>query len=135
MSCSGGTDNQGNHYVVQRLMTTKYPLAPILMQLTTLLARRGLWLDLDWVPRLENQPADDLTNSDFSRFDMAKRIPFHWSELPCDVLSALLLEGKAFEAEIELRKKSKVLLGLPPSARRFKKRRKITVWAADEDIL
>ena len=135
MRCSGGTDNQGNSFVVQKLMTTKYPLAPILMQLTTLLARRGLWLELDWVPREDNQPADDLTNSEFGRFDLSKRIPFHWSKLPCDVLSSLLQEGKSFEAEMKLRKRSKTQPDLHHSARRFRKRRKASVWAAGEDLL
>jgi len=43
----GITDNQGNGFIVQKLLTTKWPGAAVLMQLSEVLMRRGLWLELD----------------------------------------------------------------------------------------
>ena len=61
---TGGTDNQGNAYIVQKMLTTKMPVAAILMQLATDLHQAGLWLELNWLPREENTEADALTNGD-----------------------------------------------------------------------
>ena len=60
--CSGATDNQSNSYAVKRYMTTKQPLAAVLMQLATELSSRRMWLDLRWTPRELNTEADNITN-------------------------------------------------------------------------
>jgi hypothetical protein len=130
MSCTGATDNQGNSFVVQRLMTTKYPLAPILMELTSLLASKGLWLDLAWCPREENTLADQLTNSDFTSFSLSNRMPFAWADLPSAIMSDLLEAGQSYMAEMELRKSDKKRNG-GPSTRPYRKRKKVrTEWAS-----
>ena len=95
--CGGDTDNKGNSYVVQKLMTTKLPLLAVLMQLSVMLSDRNVWLNLNWVGRLFNVEADALTNSDFSLFDEARRIPVVWSELPLDIMNDMLAVGLAFE--------------------------------------
>ena len=41
VSFNCGTDNQGNMYLVDRLLTTKYPLGVILIELCHRLAIRG----------------------------------------------------------------------------------------------
>ena len=56
------------------MLTTKMPGAAVLMQLSTILADRNLWLDLQWKERSLNQEADDLTNDVFDRLDMKNRI-------------------------------------------------------------
>ena len=58
----GRTDNKGNSHVVAKLLTTKFPLCAVLMQLTSDLGTRGVDLDLAWIPREENILADELSN-------------------------------------------------------------------------
>ena len=67
--CSAGTDNKGNSHVVARLLTTRFPLAAFLMELAMHLQMVGANLELYWLPRLQNQEADALTNNDLTRFD------------------------------------------------------------------
>eukprot|EP00439_Symbiodinium_sp_Y106_P009019 s10395_g1.t1 len=62
---SGGTDNQGNSYAVSKLMSTKFPLPLLLMELSETLRKGEQCLELSWVPREKNQWADDLTNQKF----------------------------------------------------------------------
>ena len=123
--CTGLTDNLGNAYVVQRLLTTKMPLAAVLMQLATMLSERALWLNLTWTAREFNTEADQLTNEDFSGFDLALRIPVVWAELPFHVLSDVLAQGESFAAEIEAKKAAKKLeasAALCPGLRKRKRR-------------
>ena len=72
LSCA--TDNLGNTFLFDRLLTTKYPPGVILMEVAHQCQRKGLALRANWVPRLENQEADDLTNLEFKRFDVKKRL-------------------------------------------------------------
>ena len=57
-----GTDNQGNHFLLDKLMTTKFPLGVVLMELACQLSLRRACLHARWIPRLENEEADALTN-------------------------------------------------------------------------
>ena len=45
----GITDNQGNSFLLNKMMSTKFPLNVILMQAATTLETSGHWLDLTWV--------------------------------------------------------------------------------------
>ena len=42
MSLSGLTDNKGNTFVLAKMLSTKYPLALVLMQLSVLLSEKRL---------------------------------------------------------------------------------------------
>ena len=124
--CSGITaltDNLGNSYVTKKLMTTKMPLSAVLMQLTTTLARKGLWLDLTWCPREENVLADELTNEDFTHFSEELRMPLTWGQVPTDVMAKLLEAMKGFSEEIQNRKQQRT-----PRTTGRKKRRIKEVW-------
>jgi hypothetical protein len=125
MRCRGHTDNIGNSYVVAKLLTTKFPLAAVLMQLATTLAERDLWLELQWVPREENTEADALTNSEFKGFDPGKRCHLVWSDIPKDVLAELVNLGEKFASELELRKEAKRSLNQTGTGTRRKKKRKL----------
>eukprot|EP00971_Amphidinium_carterae_P137827 2731561-Amphidinium_carterae.1 len=61
---SAMTCNKGNAFVMHKLLTTKLPLALLVMQLARLLDRRRVRLDLIWTPREKNALADALTNED-----------------------------------------------------------------------
>ena len=48
---------------------------------------RGARLDLHWVPRDQNQLADQLTHEDFRGFSMDRRVPVDIEKLPFLVLA------------------------------------------------
>ena len=101
LTLSCGTDNQGNSYLLDRMLTTKYPLGVVLMELAHQMRLRRLILRAKWLPRLQNEEADALTNLDFRHFDPSKRIPVEIEDLKFGVLNALFEEGEAYVSELE----------------------------------
>ena len=95
-----GTDNQGNSFLLDKLMTTKYPLGIVLMELACQLGRRRAALHARWIPRLQNEEADALTNDDFRHFSMAMRIPVDLNALPFVVMKELFEVGDAYVEEV-----------------------------------
>ena len=87
--------------MLDRLITTKYPLALILIELAWQSAKRRVALRAEWVPRLQNEEADDLTNGKFDKFDPAKRIEVDLERLQFGILDKLLASGEAYHAEVE----------------------------------
>ena len=74
MALQGSTDNAGNTFAVTRLMTSKFPFIVILAELAAQLRKRAMALDLQWVPRDQNEEADALTNGAFGSLDPQRRI-------------------------------------------------------------
>ena len=52
-----GTDNQGNMFLLDKLLTTKYPLGVVLMELSVQLGLRRAAMRANWIPRLQNEEA------------------------------------------------------------------------------
>ena len=100
LTLSGTTDNLGNKSVVSRLMTTKFPLVAVLMELTAQLLQQGQRLELNWAPRLQNVEADALSNSDFRGFDAALRVRVQVGSHPWIVLSDMLASGRSLYESI-----------------------------------
>ena len=100
MTLSCGTDNLGNTFLLDRLLTTKYPLGVVLMEVAYQCRRRGLAFRANWVPRLENQEADDLTNLEFKSFDPSRRLDVDLDKLNFGVLPALFAEGDRYVEEL-----------------------------------
>ena len=96
-----GTDNQGNMYLMDKLLTTKYPLGVVLMELATQLGRRAATLRADWIPRLQNEEADALTNWDFRHFDPAQRVEVDLETLDFLVLKDLFATGDDYLSELD----------------------------------
>ena len=96
-----GTDSQGNMYLMDKLLTTKYPLGVVLMELATRLGRRAATLRADWIPRLQNEEADGLTNWDFCHFDPARRIDVKLEDLHFHILTDLFVAGDEYISELE----------------------------------
>ena len=71
---TGITDNLGNTFAVTKLMTSKFPSVVVLAELSEQLRAQQTELSLEWVPRDQNEEADELTNEIFQRFDMNRRI-------------------------------------------------------------
>lgn len=77
------------------------------MELASQLDRRGIELDLQWVPRWQNQEADDLTNERFEDFDMANRVEVQFESLDFLVMDRLLKKAGELDEELRLFKTSK----------------------------
>jgi hypothetical protein len=127
---TGVTDNQGNSYIVAKLLTTKFPLAPVLMELVKQLASRGLWLHLQWAPREENTAADDLTNGRFELFDQARRVATAWPKILASLtdLQKYLDLGEAFYQEVADLKEKRKQFPLPPPSSHKKAKKLLGPW-------
>ena len=78
------------------------------MELAVQLGRRSATLRADWIPRLQNEEADALTNSDFRHFDMSKRIEVNLDKLDFALMNDLFAVGDAYVAELtDLKAKEK----------------------------
>ena len=103
-----GTDNRGNTYLLDGLLTTKFPLGVVLMELSHQLRKRRAVLRAAWLPRLQNEEADALRNGDFRHFTGAHRAAVTLADLRFGVLNELMKEGTAYHDEVsELRLKEK----------------------------
>ena len=107
VTLSALTDNLGNTHVLRKYGSSRYPLSIIAMELATQLDRRGIDLDLQWVPRWQNQEADDLTKQRFDDFDGRNRIEVKFEELEFLVMSDLLDKAGRLDEELKLYKTSK----------------------------
>ena len=107
MTC--GTDNQGNSYLLDKLMTTKFPLGVVLMELACQLGLRRACLHARWIPRLQNEEADALTNGEFHHFDSALRIDVNLEQLSFVIMNDLFAEGETYVAELNKLKEAEKL--------------------------
>jgi hypothetical protein len=98
---SGGTDNQGNGFLLDKLMTSKFPLNVVLMELAVQLEMRRLRLDLGWIRRELNTKADALTNEDFTGLDPAKRIHVDLTAAPFPVFHRYMAAGQDLYGRLE----------------------------------
>lgn len=95
------TDNRSNSFLLDRMITTKYPLGVVLMELAAQSQLRGVSLRARWIPRLQNEEADALSNYDFSQFDPAKRIEVDLETMDFKLLHDLFSAGDDYIAELE----------------------------------
>ena len=86
-------DNRGNAYVVSKLMSTKFPLCAILLELLEQLDARGSWFKLALAPRDQNQEADALTNGHYHDFSPGNRIALDPGAMEWKVLDSMLAAG------------------------------------------
>jgi hypothetical protein len=100
----GVTDNQGNSYVVRKLLTTRFPLNVLLMELSEQMERRSLWMSLTWVRRDDHQEADDLTNHKFEGFAPERRIEIDMSKVPWILLDEFMQEGFKLYKDLEVKR-------------------------------
>jgi hypothetical protein len=101
VSLSCGTDNKGNTHLLDRMLTTKYPLGIVLMELAHQMRLRRVVLRAHWLPRLENEEADALTNMDFRHFDQSKRIHVELKDLRFGILDHLFEAGEDYIGQVE----------------------------------
>jgi hypothetical protein len=97
---TGITDNMGNTFAVGRLMMSKFPSVVILAELAEQLRMRQAELGLPWVPRDQNEEADDLTNGEFGRFCESERIHVDLGKLQWLVLDKLMVSAESLSREV-----------------------------------
>lgn len=107
-----GTDNQGNTFLFDTFITTKYPLAVVLMELSCQLGRRRAAVHARLLPRLQNEEADALNNEDFHHVDEALRMPVRLGSWGFIVLHELFTAGEEFVKEIDALKSERTS-GMP----------------------
>ena len=76
--------------------------------MAAVLQAQGAHLELNWLPRLQNEEADRLSNSDFRGFDPKLRIHVDIEAYEGLVLKKLLLAGLELYDEIREAKMAKV---------------------------
>ncbi len=114
---------------MKKLMTTKLPVAAILVALAQVMRDREITLDLVWVPREENVAADSLTNLDFSLFSSELRIPIALSSLRLERVLSLLSGSEDFRAQLSDVKQRRAEASLTDGGpRRRRRKRELEPW-------
>ena len=98
-----------------------------MMQLSELLMRRGIWLDLEWVPREKSTIADRLANLELAGFDPALRLDVDVSANQFPLMHELLDAEVSFRHEMLVKKREK-LAGPAPTLTPIKRRKVQTLW-------
>ena len=122
-----GTDNRANAAVGKKNSSTRWPLMLINMQLSAKQTNSRCKLLLRWRPRGENQEADDLTNEDFRKFDLQKRICAEYEDVDLSLLHRLWSARLSF-LEARAQKVRLALGSRGTSSKRRKVRHDKTVW-------
>jgi hypothetical protein len=91
------TDNQSNTSLLAKYCTTSMTLGLVLLELGEELYRREVGMDLGWVRRCFNIPADDLTNGEYKDFDMRKRVEVDLLKMHLPILQGLAKEAEQFQ--------------------------------------
>ena len=73
-----------NMWLLNKLMTTKFPASAVVMELAAYMKARSLKAAVQWAPRSVNQEADSLANGDTSAFspELREVIERKWVVLP-----------------------------------------------------
>ena len=119
------TDKWGNSFALKRGMSTKFPLALLLIELAEVMRSRELRLDLEWVRRDSNTDADDLSNENWKNFDEALRVNIETKEVQWIVLDGLMAKGKELYEEIREAKEKRKKKDEEKSTKRVAGRGKI----------
>ena len=96
LRCGGGTDNKATGPLVQRRLSTKWPLMILLMDYLGYCEEVGVRCELDWRPRDANIEADEITNGKFTSFSLANRIFVRWEDITLPMVQLLMKFSEAF---------------------------------------
>ena len=107
MAVTGFTDNMSNSFLPDKFLTTRFPASLMLMELAAQLDLYKLDLSLAWVPREQNEAADDLSKEKFDQFDPKRRINVDMEEMNFLVLRKLVDAATALDNDIKEKKISK----------------------------
>lgn len=107
LSITGFTDNASNAFLIDKFLSTKFPSSLVLMELAYQLYKMGASLQLHWIPREQNEDADDLSKGKFDNFDPKKRIEVEVEALLLEVIPAMAEAAERLDEEIRMKKVSK----------------------------
>ena len=107
LQLTGLTDNSGNTFALARLMSSKFPLVVILAEFAAQLRQKRLALELQWVPRNQNEEADALTNIRTELFDKTREVKVDLAKLEFVVLPEMVKVADALYAEVQRRRATK----------------------------
>ncbi len=94
------TDNQGNSHALNRLMTSRFPLICVIMELATILDEHDLRMQVTWTPREFNSQADALSNGVLEGFAPERRIDADPKTMNWQVLDRAMAEGTQYYQEL-----------------------------------
>ena len=120
---TGLTDNAGNVSALSRLMSSKFPLVVILTELAAQMRAKSLELDLEWIPRNQNEHADALTNGRTEAFDPALEIRVDVAKLPFMVLPDMMAVADDLYRQVRTRREAKPAAAQMPAAAPKRRRR------------
>lgn len=106
-SITGFTDNSSNSFVIDKYLSTKFPVSLVLMELAHQLGDMEVSLNLHWIPREQNEEADDLSKGRFEKFSEKKRIHVDLEKMDFRVIPILAEVAGKLDEEIRLKKVSK----------------------------
>ena len=95
------TDNKGNEFILNKGMSTKFPITLLVIESSETLRKKGATADLRWIRREDNQRADDLTNEEFVAFESWRRRRIAEENCKWEVLGELLPESKQLYKEVQ----------------------------------
>ena len=124
-SLTGLTDNKGNAHAVAKMLTTKFPLCAILMEIAATMEQNRMPLSLYWIPREQNVEADELSNEDSKRFSPILEIKIDVAGLKFIVLDELLDKGEALYQLVEKHKAAREPGSAPPKKLQRKPEQKL----------
>ena len=119
---TGLTDNAGNVSALARLMTSKFPLVVILTELSAQLQAKNLELDLEWIPRNQNEEADAITNGKTEIFDARRKSEVEVATLPFRVLPRMVEVADHLYEQVRTRRAEKAVAAQKGAPRKGKKR-------------
>ena len=112
--------------MLNRLITTKFPLCVLVTELASQMERRNARVALDRSPRDFNKEADDLSKGVVEAFDPSRRIELSVADFPWIVLRDLVAYGSSFEQENARRRSP--LDPMPSKPRKKRPLREIDLW-------
>ena len=101
---SGFTDNAGNEAVLNRLMTSKFPLVVILTELAEQVKQGEMDRTQTWVPREQHELADALTNGDLGNFRKENRMELDDGSLGFKILREMVRVADKVHADVKKHK-------------------------------
>ncbi len=126
----GLTDNAANTFSIAKLMTTKFPLLVVIMEIAIQSEARNIILDMEWVPRESNEEADALSRGVTTGFSPEHRVHLDVGNLPLHVMGTMMRQGLEFQAMKQQRRAAehRPLTSAPGAAKAGKRLRDRDPW-------
>ena len=108
ISVTGFTDNLSNAFLLDKFLTTRFPASLVLMELAAQLDLYSLDLSLSWIPREQNEDADDLSKERFGNFDPELRMEVDMEKLDFIILRKMVSAASSLDEEVKEKTTSKM---------------------------